>query len=406
MEIVATAIKENPVEVTMQQVITGKKIKAPTITGFRQRIIRALIWMNVFWLALVHSKNPIAGLKKLRVMRKQRTQYHPKLLIKYAHSGNRYFANYVTPGWPSLAFNRYVTHLLKRFSGEAGTISTIIFGVTKKCGFQCEHCSEWLNLNKPETLSREDLLLIVHRFHELGIGQVQLSGGEPLNRLNDIYYLLENAPKGIDFWLYSTGYSLTPAKAMQLKKAGLTGIAISMDHFEREKHNEFRGVKDAWEKALQAARVARDADLLVCFSLCATNEFISESNLLCYAELARESGVSFIQLLEPKAVGHYTGKDVSLRKESIEILESFFEKFNYDPAFSDYPSVVYHGYYSRRKGCSGAGQDYVYVDTDGDIHNCPFCQRKLFSAFDDDLKGLVNAMKGGGCQTFRVSKPS
>jgi hypothetical protein len=67
----------------------------------------------------------------------------------------------------------------------------------------------------------------------------------------------------------------------------------------------------------------------------------------------------------------------------------------------NYPSVIYHGYYQRRVGCSGSGVDYVYVDTDGDVHNCPFCQQKRFSAFDDALEENISQMKDSGCGVLK-----
>lgn len=397
------AIVGDSISIPAIQSVSQEKIAAnERVTGMHQKMIRQLIWLNIFIVALRQFKNPLTAFRKMRALKrlgnKYRNQQH---LPKYVRSGKRYFINFNTPGWPSPAFNRYATHQLKRFTDNgADSIHTLVFAITKKCGFQCEHCCEWLNLNKPETLSREELLLVVHRFHRLGIAQVQLSGGEPLNRLADVYYLLDNIPKGIDCWLYTTGYSLTAEKAATLKKHGLTGITISLDHCEEEKHNSFRGVKDAYQKALLAADYAREAGLLICFSLCATREFISTKNLLDYATLARQYGVSFIQILEPKAVGHYAGKDVLLKKEHQQLLEEFFNTFNYNAAYTSYPTIVYHDYNKRRFGCSGSGVDYVYADTDGDIHNCPFCQLKLFSAFDDDLPELLNQMKSKGCNTI------
>ncbi|MCB0284637.1 MAG: radical SAM protein [Calditrichaeota bacterium] len=358
--------------------------------------------MNILLTAFRIFKNPITTVRKVKGLKKIRDQYRNRRpLARYIQSGKRYFINYNTPGWPSTAFNRYVQHQLTRFEKEkTTTIHTLVFAITKKCGFQCEHCCEWLNLNKSEKLSREDLLQIVHRFHGLGIAQVQLSGGEPLNRLSDIYYLLDNSPKGIDFWLYTTGYSLTPNKAYLLKKHGLTGITISLDHCNEEKHNQFRGVNDAYKRALQSAEHANKAGLLICFSLCATREFISTENLMEYANLAQRYGVSFIQILEPKAVGHYQGKDVLLQPTHQQKLEEFTELLNYNPAYTIYPTVVYHDYNKRRFGCSGSGVDYVYADTDGDVHNCPFCQKKLFSALDNDLPELLQQMKTNGCSTI------
>jgi MoaA/NifB/PqqE/SkfB family radical SAM enzyme len=82
------------------------------------------------------------------------------------------------------------------------------------------------------------------------------------------------------------------------------------------------------------------------------------------------------------------------------LLEQFFEKMNYSNEFISYPLVAYHGYYSRRIGCAGGGKDYLYIDTDGDVHNCPFCQRKLFSALSDLVPEKIGQMRRGGCTVF------
>ena len=375
------------------------------ISGYSQKIIQWLMWMNIIIVAIKHFKNPFTALKKVKDLRRLRDAFrNQQKPVKYSHINNKYFVNYNTPAWPSRAFDRYLSHLLNRFlPSPPTTLNTLIFAITKKCGFQCEHCCEWENLNKPETLSKEDLLIIVRRFQQLGVSQVQLSGGEPLNRLQDILFLLDNALSGTDFWLYTTGYQLTKEKALVLKMHGLRGITISLDHYEAEQHDRFRGKKDSFRRALQATQFASEAGLAVCFSLCAIKEFITKENLMHYADLAKNAGVSFIQILEPKAVGHYAGKDVLLNEGHQEILRQFFETINYDKAFKKYPIVSYHGYYSRRIGCSGSGKDYLYVDTDGDVHNCPFCQRKLFSAMDNSLVGLIERMKMKGCGVYNIS---
>jgi MoaA/NifB/PqqE/SkfB family radical SAM enzyme len=381
---------------------TSEAIVPVFVTGFKQKVIRKMIWLNILIIAFRVYKNPFVAFKKVKRLKELRSRYrNQKPLPKYAKASKKYFVNFNTPGWPSKAFNRYVKHYLNRFNNEPGSsIYTLVFAITKKCGFQCEHCCEWLNLNKPETLSKEDLLLIVNRFYQLGIAQVQLSGGEPLNRFNDILFLLDHAPKGIDFWLYTTGYSLSTEKAKLLKQHGLTGITISLDHYIEQKHNDFRGVKDSYEKALLAVKYAREAGLVICFSICATREFVSTENLVNYTALAKRLGVAFIQILEPKAVGHYAGKDVALAPAHQKTLEDFFTTYNYDPAYIDYPTIAYHSYMSRNFGCSGSADDYVYADTDGDIHNCPFCQRKLFSALDEKLPDLIHQMKTKGCTAF------
>lgn len=374
--------------------------KSQFITGFQQKIIRLLIRLNIIWIACRKFKNPLLVFRQLKKLHTLKTNLrNGGALNKYAFNGRRYFLNYVIPGWPSLAFNRFIDHQFNRLSSSPpASLGTLIFALTKKCGFKCVHCCEWNNLNKPEVLGSKDLQTIIEKFHELGIAQVQLSGGEPLNRLNEILHLLKIAPKGIDFWMYSTGYSLTPEKAGLLKSAGLTGITLSLDHFKEDEHDRFRGVKGSFNKTVQAAQFARDAGLMVCFSICTTREFVTEDNLTHYTNLAKDLGAAFIQFLEPKAVGHFAGQDVLLQKSHKKILEDFFLSHNYNSGHPSHPIISYHGFITANFGCSGSGRDYVYVDTDGDVHNCPFCQRKLFSVFEENLKENILRMKKSGCQ--------
>jgi MoaA/NifB/PqqE/SkfB family radical SAM enzyme len=373
------------------------------VIGKRQRFTRFLIWCNILVIALVKSKNIFKALRSVKKLKALRDQYRNQhAAVKYFKTGNKYFISYNTPAWPSKAFNRYVDHLLNRFFNQQGSLNTLVFAITKKCGFQCEHCCEWEVLNKPEALSKETLLSIIQRFRRLGVSQVQLSGGEPLNRFDDILYLLSHGTSDIDFWLYTSGYQLTEEKAMLLKKHGLRGITISLDDYREEMHDRFRGKKGAFRRALHAAHVANKNGLVVCFSLCATRSFIAEKNLLSYAGLAKDAGASFIQILEPKAVGRFAGKDVLLEEHHEKILEDFFETVNYTQAYAAYPVITYHGFYTRRVGCSGAGKDYVYVDTDGYVHNCPFCQRKMFHALDSSFFVLLQDMKAKGCSAYNL----
>ena len=376
----------------------------PVFTGPLQKLIRLLIWLNIFTVAYKTFRNPFAAIKHTKALLSFRNKFRSAhVLNKYAKTGNRYFFTYNAPGWPSKAFNRYITHHLKnnKYGINNNSIHTVLFGITKKCGFQCEHCCEWENLNKPEVLSGEDLLKIIHQFQDAGVTQVQFSGGEPLNRFQDILYLLDYAKQGTDFWVLTSGYNLTEEKTLLLKQHGLTGITISLDHCDEDLHDAFRGKPGSFKRALQAAACARHAGLAVCFSICPTQKFISKENLSRYAELVKEAGASFIQILEPKAVGHYANQPVALTSLQINELENFYEQMNYcNKAFIHYPIISYHGYYSRRTGCAGAGKDYVYVDTDGDIHSCPFCRHKLFSALDDQLSVHLQQLKRKGCSAF------
>jgi MoaA/NifB/PqqE/SkfB family radical SAM enzyme len=382
------------------------KFPTPMIYGMHKKIIKAGIWINIFLCCLYVVKNPLRifnTMKKIKKLRDNSRESHS--ILKYAKVNGKYYYSLNAPGWPSEAFSKYISNNIRKLDSAFvhTTLDTIVFGITKKCGYQCEHCFEWDTLNKPETLDRKDILTIIHSFQDIGVTQVQLSGGEPLNRMGDIIYLLQNIKKGTEVWLYTSGYHLTEERAALLKQEGLTGIIVSLDHWIPELHNAFRGMKNAFEWAEKAVANARRKNLVVCLSLCATRQFISTNNLSQYAELAKRWGISFIQVLEPRAVGHYAEKDISLTDVQINALENFYTKYNYDKVYVDYPSILYHGFYSRRIGCGGGSKHFVYIDTDGDVHNCTFCRNKLFSALHDPIEKNISNMMNSGCSAFMNS---
>ena len=388
---------------TYHNTIKTGALLSPMVYGLHKKIVKVCIWLNIFLCALYITRNPVKAvqaMKKLKGLRDNSRENHT--ILKYAKVDNKYYYSLNAPGWPSKAFSKYILNNIRKLNpmSSAVTLDTIVFGITKKCGYRCEHCFEWDALNKPETLSRENLLSIIHSFEDLHITQVQLSGGEPLNRLDDIICLLKNIKKETKLWLYTSGYHLTEERATLLKRHGLTGIIVSLDHWIPELHNKFRGMKNAFEWAEKAVTNARKKNLAVCLSLCATKAFISKKNLSQYAELAKNWGISFIQVLEPRAVGHYAEKDVHLSESQISALEDFYTTYNYNKDYVNYPSILYHGFYSRRIGCAGGGKYFLYVDTDGDVHNCTFCRHKLFSALRDPIEENLTNMLSNGCNAF------
>ena len=256
-------------------------------------------------------------------------------------------------------------------------------------------------MNQRETLTRADIQGLVARLQAVGVPQIQFSGGEPLQRHEDLLAILSAARPCTDFWIATSGWGLTAKRAQQLKRAGLTGTIISLDHWHPPKNDAFRGMPGAHTWVTSAAAAARNAGLVVGLSLCATREFTTSENLYRYVQHARELGIGFIQILEPKPIGHYAGKDVALRPEQVRLLESFFLTMNYDSKHLRDPAVDYPAYYQRRGDCFGAGQRYLYIDTDGGVHPCPFCRNPMGNALTDHPMKWLARLRALGCPAKR-----
>ncbi|MFV8373937.1 radical SAM/SPASM domain-containing protein [Flavobacterium sp. LB1P62] len=391
-------IKEDTTKVSQTQ------NRQSLVSGWRKKLTVLSFRLTIIGIAIKSYNNPwnwiYVPLTLIKLRRKNLGQH---FLNKLAYVDNRYYWGLYTPGWNGIPFKRFIAaemnHVIPVKQKTNRFINAYV-AITKKCSLQCEHCYEWENLNKKETLSPDQLKSIVAKIQERGVSQIHFSGGEPLLKVDLLVDLLNSSKKETDFWVLTSGYKLTPENAKKLKTAGLNGVIISLDHFDPEKHNHFRGFKEAYywvEKGVQNAIANR---LVVALSLCASKDFTTLDNLMEYASLAKKLGVSFIQILEPKAVGHYHGKEVSLSTEQISLLEDFYLEMNYNPKYNNYPLISYHGYYQRRQGCYAAGNRSFYVDTDGDINACPFCQTKTGNVLDANFDQSIMELQSFGCQQF------
>ena len=380
------------------------KQPSPLVTGKAEMVILKIrVFIQLFRIVLRKSGNVITTFKLIyQIKRKYESIFGEPYLAKAAKVNGRYFWRLAAPGFPSLASLKMQTHEANRFypNQKRTGLRSLIFAITNKCPLNCQHCCEWDNLNKKEKLRTEDIVSIIHKYQEFGTTQIMLSGGEPMLRINDIYTVLKTAREGTDFWIITSGIGLSARRAQKLKDAGLTGVMVSLDHYDQYKHNSFRGYEKAYTSAIEAVINANKAGLVTTLSLCATKSFVTHENLINYMELAKELGVSFVQILEPRAAGRYHGEDVALGEKQIKMLEKVYIEYNSSKVFADYPIINYLGFHQRKVGCFGAGDRFFYIDTDGDAHICPYCTSKVGSAIDNSAREMIDLLGQRSCHVF------
>lgn len=375
------------------------------VARWKTKMIIAAQQLHLVWIGWQHVHHPIRLFKAVRSIQSMAMHYLGGFKIrKIRKVGQRYYWDMYGASWPSATFREHIAAEFKRQLAPTATpraLRNVLLSVTTHCPLRCEHCFEWENLNKKEVIRVSDLRHIVRSFQDDGVCQILFSGGEPMLRLNDLLEVLRTARSGTDFWIATSGLNMTRQHAAKLKDAGLTGVVISLDDYREGRHNAFRNYRDAFYWAQEAANNAGAEDLVVALSLCATREFVSEKNLIAYAELALNWNASFIQLVHPQAVGHFQDKDVSLPHEQVEILTRFFKKLNNDPRYDDYPIVIYHEPYMKSMGCMGAGDRFVYVDPLANVHACPFCRTSCGNLLTDEKTVIDKTLSTHGCQKNR-----
>ncbi|TNJ44679.1 radical SAM protein [Tamlana fucoidanivorans] len=375
-----------------------------TISGLQKTLWLFVIRCSLFGILLKAYKSPLNWYLGLRYLIQLRKKFLGNFkLKKMVKVDGKYYIGLYTPGYFDDNYRRFITSELNYFKPIKGAglrFNHVHLAITHKCALQCDHCYTWDTLNQKDQLDEEDLLKVISRLQNMGTGQIHLTGGEPLLKINLLINLLNKANKNSNIWINTSGYRLTFSKAKQLKKAGLTGIFISLDHFDEEMHNSFRGFKHAYHWALEGAKNAIANNMVVAFSVCITNDFVSEENLMKYMLLAKNIGVHFVQYLEPKPVGHFEGRDVKLSDDNLKILESFFVKMNYSNDFLDFPIISYHGYYQRRQGCFAGGNRSVYIDAKGNLNACNFCHTNSGNILSKDFNLALANLSKKGCSIY------
>ncbi len=378
------------------------------ISGWRVWFIQRKIRFFIISEAFKFYRNPFRAISEMNRLRNLRKNVHGSNSIsKYVKSGSQYFWNSDYCSFPSEKLKELIHAEFVR-SGEARIVKTdkhpalqtLIWGITNRCSLSCRHCYEWDNIAQTDSLDLKGLKQILSIFKTNGIRHIQFSGGEPLVRFNDLLELIGDASTYMDCWVLTSGFGLNQEKAVMLKRAGLTGINISLDHWDAQFHNNFRNNEKSFEMAIDALKNCNRAGLITSLSLCATREFVTEENLISYATLAKNNGAHFIRILEPRAIGKFSGQKVYLEDQQVKILSQFAVRFNTDPQYKDFPIIAFFGNSQRKIGCFGAGNRYLYTDPNGDVHACPFCRGKVGNLLEEPFSEILEKLKKAGCHEF------
>jgi cyclic pyranopterin phosphate synthase len=123
--------------------------------------------------------------------------------------------------------------------GHGRRIADLRVSVTDRCNFRCQYCMPaegmpWLE--REEILSFEEIERLVRLFVSLGVGDVRLTGGEPLVRRDfSALVAILAAVDGIrDLSLTTNGYSLE-RHAEDLVEAGIDRVNVSIDSLQRDR---------------------------------------------------------------------------------------------------------------------------------------------------------------------------
>jgi len=152
------------------------------------------------------------------------------------------------------------SHLLQ-FSKDKRPV--VVWNITRRCNLKCVHCyAHAKDLSFKNELSTKEGKMLLDDLSQFGVPVILFSGGEPTIR-KDLPELAAYAvSKGMRAVISTNGTLISQKMARILKDIGLSYVGISIDGME-EINDRFRGVKGAFNAALEGIKNCKDAGIKV-----------------------------------------------------------------------------------------------------------------------------------------------
>ncbi|MBB5158556.1 pyrroloquinoline quinone biosynthesis protein PqqE [Saccharopolyspora phatthalungensis] len=130
--------------------------------------------------------------------------------------------------------------------------------LTYACPLHCPYCSNPLTLSDyGDELTTAQWQRVLGEARELGVLQLHVSGGEPLQRRDVVEIVRRACELGMYTNLITSALGLSPRRAEQLKAAGLDHVQISIQAHEPTQSDRIAGTR-SFDRKVAAARLVKE----------------------------------------------------------------------------------------------------------------------------------------------------
>ena len=293
---------------------------------------------------------------------------------------------------------------------KPNTLRLVAWEVTRRCNLSCKHCRAVAEDHPYENeLDTKASFKLLDEIRKTGQPIIILTGGEPLLR-NDIFDIASYGTKiGLRMVMAPNGTLITKENAQKMKESGIKRISVSLDGSTPQTHDDFRGLKNAFEQSLNGIEIAKQAG--IDFQI---NTTITKTNLEQIPKilkLAEDLGAvaHHIFLLVPTGRGKYIIDSGIDAKQYEKTLNWFYDqrdktklqlKATCAPHYyrilrqrakQDGKKVTFetHGLDAVTRGCL-AGTGFCFVSHVGRVQTCGFldvdCGDVTRQSFDEIWK--------------------
>lgn len=265
---------------------------------------------------------------------------------------------------------------------------------TSQCNLKCKHCYNASGKKHPHELSHQHAIDVANKLIGYRVDAVNFGGGEcPLREdFFEICKLLHDA--GIKLSLTTNGLTY---KKIAPYISLFHDIGVSIDFADAEKHDDFRGLKGAYAKAVEAIRffVSKgvNTEIVTCLNKfnCAVEE-LSE----VYA-LAKKLRVNYWRLNRYKPIGRKGFRDeLKLEPDDLQKAYKFLaEKIeenkteNIPEAFT-MPDPLF-GLLGKKASACPCGKTSFRIQPDGEVTPCIYLNLSGGNILDKSIGEIMNS---------------
>tara|TARA_B100000965_G_scaffold406763_1_gene448222 strand:- start:4478 stop:5536 length:1059 start_codon:yes stop_codon:yes gene_type:complete len=278
---------------------------------------------------------------------------------------------------------------VQKNDGRVGTKTRgIDLNFNNACNLRCKYCFT----NSPkgdhvkEYLDYKAIEKLADEADELGYFEFDLQGGELLLQPKKLFKVLE-AIKPERFYLYLTtnGYYLDESMAKKLAEANVSRVSVSIDSMDEKIHDEIRGRKDSWKKAIAALEHVQKAGMDPYLNITVgrynanTDHF---KRLLDYSKQKRYK--TLLNVAVPAGMWQNMDDIIcndddraylrKIRKEYKNLVRNIWNPFDKS--------------YEKILGCTTVNR--LYITPLGDVLVCPYVHIKIGNIFETSLKEIVD----------------
>lgn len=266
------------------------------------------------------------------------------------------------------------SYFLKIFMGRT-PLRTADISFDYVCNFKCKHCftTDFVNPAR-KAMGLKDIKNVVDRCLREGAIHFNLIGGEPTMN-NELFEVVDYIhAKGALISLATNGSLLSKDYVKKLKAHKLDLILVSMDYFDADLQNEFRG-DGFFEGALAAVENCLGEGLPVYVSAVITKDKDGRKSFYALADFCEKKSI-LLHVNLPTLIGRWKGRDdlFLTEEDKKEVRTLYRKKFVSTCEMSSYFECA----------CK-SGQEKLHVTAYGDVLPCAFIPVSFGNILDEEL---------------------